>query len=258
VCAIYRPSAPLANGHHSLLAYVEDAGGNVLAQANVDFVVDTTPPDTSVGSLGGTALRPSFSFTIDEDDAFDQGDSVQCSLTPVSAPPAWSTCASGLRGGAGGSFISPSALPKRHVDYRFEARGVDDFGRPDPTPAQVEFDPVPCTIKAGSITIAKLITTGIPLTLSCSYLHDVQLDFFLLGKNGHRKSIGYVVNAFQNLGFQEIKKPATHFTVHRKLRLFKPFAPYFRSYRSAALVIRARDGQGEAGLPAYAVITARR
>jgi hypothetical protein len=256
VCADFRPSAPVASGYHSLAVELDGPDGS--AQANVSFWVDLTPPDTSADGPAGAVLRPSFTFTITEDDHFTRADSAQCSLTRLNAQAAWSTCASNLHGGDEGTFRPPAKLPDRHVDYRFQARGVDDFGRPDPTPAAIEFDPVPCAVQARSISIGQLISSGIPVTLHCSYLHNVQLDFFLLGKNGRRKSIDFATSNYLNLGFQRISSRMLHYTVHRTLRMFAEWDPYFRMYRSAALVVRAKDPIDEIGLPGYAVISVHR
>jgi hypothetical protein len=253
VCANFRPSAPLAAGYHSLAVELDGPDGS--AQANVSLWVDLSPPGTSAEGPVGAALRPSFSFSITEDDQFSRSDSVQCSLTRLNAPAAWSTCASNLRGGDGGTFRRK--LPDRHADYRFEARGVDDFGRADPTPTTIDFDPVPCAVRARSVSIGQLISSGIPVTLSCSYLHKVQLDFFLLAKNGRRTSIGVATNSRPNLGYQQITSRRLHYTVHRTLRMFAEWDPYFRMYRSAVLVVRAEDPEEEVGLPGYAVIDVR-
>jgi hypothetical protein len=250
VCADFRPSAPLAAGYHSLAVELDGPDGS--AQANVSFWVDLSPPGTSIDGPIGPALRPSFTVSITEDDQFSRSDSVQCSLTRLNAPAAWHTCASNLRGGDEGTFRPK--LPDRHVDYRFEARGVDDFGRPDLTPPTVEFDPVPCAVQARSIGLGQLISSGIPVTLNCSYLRKVQLDFFLLAKNGTRTSIGSATNNRPNLGYQQITSRRLHYTVHRTLRMFAEWDSYFRTYRSAVLVVRAKDPNDEVGLPGYAVI----
>lgn len=259
VCAVYHPSTPLSNGQHELLAYLGDTTTSQLAQADVSFDVDTTPPNTSLGGPPlGPILRPEFDFLIFEDDQFARNDIAQCSFTRLGAAPAWSTCATGLRSRDGGTFRVPAKLPARHIDYRFEVRGVDDFGRVDPTPAVKEVDPVPCALKTRSISIGALIAHGIPVVLHCSYAHDVQLDFFLLGANGKRRSINYATNNYPNLGFQEIKKSSTHYTLHTTLKMFKDNDPYFRAYRSAALVVRVQDLNDTGTLADYSVITVRR
>jgi hypothetical protein len=256
VCADFRPSAPVAAGDHDLAVELDGPDGS--AQASVSFWVDLSPPGTIADGPAGAALRPSFPFSITEDDQFNRSDSAQCSLTAVHAAVAWHTCGSSLGNGGGGTFRSPAPLPDRHVDYRFQARGVDDFGRVDPTPVTIDFDPVPCGVRARSMSISQLISSGIPVTLNCSYLHKVQLDFFLLGKNGKRTSIDSATNNRPNLGYQQITSRKTHFSVHRTLRMFAEWDPYFRMYRSAALVVRAEDPSNEVGLPGYAVITVRR
>jgi hypothetical protein len=254
VCANFQPATPLANGVHQLVAQLD--GG--AAQAFVQFTVDLTPPQTLIDQQSGTVLRPVFSFFIHEDDQFDRSDSAQCSLTRLGAPTAWRTCASNLGGGFGASFRSPAELPARHVDYRFQVRAVDDFGRADPTPAATEFDPVPCAVTARSISIARLISTGIPVTLNCSYAHKIILDFFFLGANGRRVPIGTATNNYPNLGYQRVGIRKTHFTAHTTLRMFADNDPYFRTYRSAALVVRVQEDSSNDGLPGYAVITVHR
>jgi hypothetical protein len=155
------------------------------------------------------------------------------------------------------TFRVPKPLPNRHVDYVFEGRAVDDFGRPDPTPVRVAFDPVPCALSARSLTISALIARGIPVTVNCTFTRHVTLDFFLLGKNGgHRVSIPFATDQYSNLGYASIHGLRTGFTVNTRLRLFRSFAPYFRSYRSAVLVVRVQKADGE-GIPSYATVTVR-
>ena len=94
------------------------------------------------------------------------------------------------------------------------------------------------------------------MTLRCSFTHHVQLDFFFLGKNGHHVSVAYAIDHYPNIGYQSIRRGGAAFTVHRRLRLFAGLNPYFRTYRSATLVVRVEAIDGD-GLPAYATITAR-
>lgn len=259
VCATYRPSSPLSSDNHALLVYLEDDTGTFLARADIEWDVDTTAPRTTIEQVAGSGLRPTFAFSIGEDDPVDAFDSAQCSFGPFAARPVWKTCATKLGYESAPSFRVPRRLPRRHVDYRFRVRAMDDFGRVDRTPSVWNYDPVPCAIRAHDESIGKLISSGIPLKLRCSFLHAVALDFFLLAKNGGRRSsIAAVTGTRPNLGYQTVRSRRARYTVHRRLRLFSGFAPYFRTYRSAVLVIRAQDPGEEHGLPAYAVITVRR
>ncbi|MCW2966367.1 MAG: hypothetical protein JWM71_139, partial [Solirubrobacteraceae bacterium] len=160
VCATYRPPGALGGGSHTLSVQLDDAHGAEVAENSFDFVVDTTPPDTIGVSADGPALRPVFSFTVDEDDTLAPADTAQCSFTAIGAPTVWTGCATGLSltgTGLDGGYRVPVPLPRRHADYRFMARGIDDFGRMDPTPAQYVYDPVPCAVAARPASIAAVI-----------------------------------------------------------------------------------------------------
>lgn len=184
-CASGRPAAPLTgtgyNSGHAFYVQVVDGDDNVLAHAEFDFSVDLTPPNTRLGpdALGGLdPFRPQFAPQKVEDDPYEN-DTLQCSLVPLGSPPAWTRC-------------HGVTLPRKRRDYRFETRTVDALGRPDPTPAVVDFNPVPCQATPRRVTIATLATAGLPVKLDCHYIRRVNVGFWLRGSFGRSDPLGLV------------------------------------------------------------------
>jgi hypothetical protein len=258
VCASFQPPAPLPDGPHALTVELDDATGRMVAQSEFDFVVDTTPPDTVDISADGPARRPTFSFTIEDDDLMAPGDTARCSFTTLSEPPLWSPCATGmsLSGGLGGSYRVPVRLPGRRADYRFLARSVDDFGRMDPTPAEALYNPVPCVLAVRARTLSEVIASGIPLTLSCTAIHTVRLEAFLLGANGASRPISSAVRQ-PALARQTVTGGDGRWSRHPVLRVLPRRRAALRADRSAAVVVRA-TALGTTRPPAYGAITASR
>jgi len=237
VCAIYTPP-PLAGGPHFLAVELEghdEEGNATTATGNLMFDVDTTPPETDLGVEGHerpTAAGPpapwGADFTIWDDDPLAP-DSAQCSFTKAGASPAWETCASGLRSGGGAEFHGPK-VPNRHQDWLLQVRGVDDFGRADPSPAAYEFDPVPCVLrKVSPVSIQRLIAKGLSVTVSCSLAGPYEaVQAFFLGKAG-----GHILSPEQAIA--KIERPAvaekriTHLTHTFTRHLTVPLAPVFKS-----------------------------
>jgi hypothetical protein len=176
VCASYRPPAPLSGtgeqSVHPFTAEVRDPSGYYAGSAEFEFAVDATPPATVLGDGPSDSIwRPSFGFSADDDSAYES-DTLQCSLVPLGQAPHWRACADEDQG----SWAQ--ALPHKRADYQFEARAVDVLGRPDPTPATVDFNPIPCQVRARQVSIAQLVKRGLPVTLDCHFAHrvDVYVD----------------------------------------------------------------------------------
>lgn len=173
VCASYRPPAPLSGtgeqSVHDFLAEVRDAGGFYAGSAEFDFAVDVTPPDTVIDDgPGESPWHPSFGVRWQDDSAYES-DILQCSLVPLGLAPRWQSCPEEDRG------TWSRAIAHRRADYQFRARAIDLLGRPDPSPATVDFNPVPCQIRARSVSIAKLVRSGLPVALECHYAREVSV-----------------------------------------------------------------------------------
>jgi hypothetical protein len=115
------PPAPLADGPHTFEVEAVDKAGNVDASpAAVSFVVDTTPPETTIVSGGPVAGSPGKASFVAET---TEG-TLECKLDAA----AWAPCTSpvvyeGLEAGT----------------HTFKVRGVDPAGNVDPTPATQKF-----------------------------------------------------------------------------------------------------------------------
>ncbi len=108
----------LPDGSSWVYAVAADAAGNTQQSAGVDFVVDNTPPETTIESgpaASTTAADATLSFSSP-----DAGATFACSLDAA----AFATCSS----------------PKTHSglpvgSHTFRVRGIDTAGNIDPTPA---------------------------------------------------------------------------------------------------------------------------
>lgn len=124
-CTSPQAYTALADGPHSFEVRSTDDSGNVdPTPASASFTVDTTPPETTIGSgPTGTVEATSASFAFSSSEA----GSFECRLDSVD-PGAWSTCVSpkSYSGLADGS-------------HGFEVRAVDALGNTDPTPAAASF-----------------------------------------------------------------------------------------------------------------------
>lgn len=250
-CASYRPASPV-NGAYLLTVQTYDEFGTELGIGGITYAVDHTPPDTSVqlaSEIGD--LRPFFDVAAKDDDPLSANvDTFQCSLGRLGAPPTWASCSPALDGSA----QAPFAVPRRHIDWQMQVRAVDDLGRPDPTPASARFDPVPCVIKAHNVSISRLISSGIPVTVQCSYFRHVALWMFSLDTNGkHRVSIKYAMSHRLPLGQVAVNGKTPRFKVTKKLRLYKHYDRYYRGDHSADIVVEVFDPQDEAPVKATSV-----
>jgi hypothetical protein len=105
-------------GHTFQVKATADLAGNAGSPNAYGWTIDTTPPDTSLGShpaVLSTSAGPSFSFS-----ATEVGSSFECSLD----------------GGAFAACPSPQVYASvADGPHTFQVRAVDAAGNPDPTPA---------------------------------------------------------------------------------------------------------------------------
>jgi hypothetical protein len=258
-CATFRPASAVTGGW-DLSVQVLDPYGTELAHGGIVFDVDTTPPNTSLELFRPGSLleqeRPTFSVSASDDDPFNANvDTIQCSFGRVGATPSWYPCPSTI---SDETDQVPYAVPRTHVDYELEARAVDDLGQADPTPATAFYDPLPCLVSARAVSIRSFISAGLPITVRCSYFHDVAVDVFSLGANGHRVSVKYGYGHRPRLGGLEIKNSQATFTAHRRLRLSAIWDAAFRQYRSDYIAVHAFDAEGAEQIDVFAVVKLHR
>ena len=203
VCAVFTASGE-SQGDHQLFVTDTDAAGHTVDQNVYDVSVDLTPPDTSNLLLDDQmenprVLHPAFAFDVDDDSEADTSqtplaDSAQCSFTAVGAAPVWSPCPTYKGNDDEEDFQYTASVPPAHVDYLFQARAVDAFGRVDPTPVSMLYDPQPCTVKvAAPRTVRKLLGTALTATVQCTGTTSAVLELALLGTNGHAKPLNQVL-----------------------------------------------------------------
>jgi hypothetical protein len=204
VCATFTAMGQ-AQGIHYLDATVTDAAGRSVDENDYAVTVDLTPPDSTNLQLNdGTdaitprTLHPVFAFAALDDggtpNADGPPDSGQCSFTPVGVPPVWSSCAPHKGYDDDEDFQYTPVVPAKHMDYVFQGRTVDVFGRVDPTPVSMSYDPVPCDVHVSAPhTVRRLLGTTLTATVRCTGTSSAELLLFLLGTNGHAKLLGHVL-----------------------------------------------------------------
>lgn len=261
LCASFTPPSPLlgtaGQSMHVLDVQLLDGGGHRVAAGGQSFTVDTTPPATTARMTSNDPLRPSFSYDVSDDEYGDPRlatDTADCSLARLGAPPAWRGCGS-TQGEIG------YRVPRRHADWRFQVRGTDDFGRS--TVATVDFDPVPCALRAGRPrTLGGAIRSGIPLRLDCSYAPVVDVLLLPLAVNGHRFATPqHALGNRPVIGELTHRSRSARFVLRTRLRLFRDAAAQTRAFRSVTFMVAVCPGGGcEALTPdmSWAQFTVRR
>jgi hypothetical protein len=257
VCASFTPPTAIS-GEHGLSVLLYDTDGTQLAMAGDSFNVDTTPPTTFIDSgPSGAMFQPSFTFEARDDDSFDNPlVTAQCSVTSVTAAANWTACPTTSQGG---QTRIPTKLPDKHRDYRFQVRAVDDFGRPDATPAFVDFDPVPCgvTVRHPS-NIRSLIASGMAVHVSCSFSSSVQVKFFLLGANGQKPlSPSVATNSKPTLGLSKFHGPKRSFSHAGRLKLFSFWAKDMAKFHSVIVCVEASNDLLDYGAPGFVFFALR-
>ena len=180
----------LRSGSHEL--FVTDPYGDSAGVEGVifDFFVDLTPPHAYLAGLSGAGTRPTFEFDWNENDE-SVTDTGECSLTLASAPPSWAPCP------GGGSLTA--TLPRRHVEYLFRARAVDDLGRASNV-IVVPYDPVPCSLAPiRPLRALQFEVYGVPLDLRCApETQSVETQIYLLGENGRNHSLAWAIRHYRD------------------------------------------------------------
>jgi hypothetical protein len=231
----------LSPGDHQLSVQSSDG-----SYGFYDFDVDMTPPDTTDLELNQdidvNPLRPQFTFWITNGDDQDLGstnvppytlDSAQCSMTRVGGAPSWSTCPYYVPWGDFEGFEYRPSLPATHVDYVFQARGVDPLGRVDPTPSSVLYDPVPCGVSLRAPkTRHALLHSGVAVTLQCTGQFPATVYILLVKKNGHPVHVALPV-----AGPESFATASGVHTYRRRLKIRVPLL--LTGARSYTLTVKA-------------------
>ena len=153
-CWSYAPT--VADGFGEL--YVDYDGPDIPGYLEFQFTIDSTPPQTILHTPpNGVSLRPRFDVEASDDQAPVDGDQLQCAFSPASSPAgAWGSC--GTLGP-----LKPTGI------YRLQARAVDLFGRPDPSPAEYVFSPTPCRLlMLGHVrSVPQIVKHGVRVRVHC-------------------------------------------------------------------------------------------
>ena len=138
-------TAPLSDGSHTITVTATDPSHNV-GQAVATFIVDTSPPDTSIddGPTGTiyNATTATFSFSSSE-----PASTFECSLDSSTFQ----------------SCTSPDVVPITAGSHTFQVRAIDGAGNVDPSPASQSFtNVIDTTAPVVDITQGPLSPTNNP------------------------------------------------------------------------------------------------
>lgn len=190
-CAIVRLDP--VNDDRYLDVQDDQSDGNT-SNTDYAFEQDVTPPGLSVtfaapdvpadAPHAANYGSPAMDVDVNED-AGEERHTAQCSLT-TGATPHWVACRSeNASDPEERSFAESLPTSKRHIDYTFEARAFDVFGRASPTVVS-HFDPQPCVLRAVHESLAALFHHGAGAALSCDQAGGgYELSAFLFRLNGH-------------------------------------------------------------------------
>jgi hypothetical protein len=230
VCAVFTATAQ-SQGEHLLDVTDTDGAGHTVDQNSYIVSVDLTPPDTANLLLDDQlespkALRPVFAFDIEDDNQPETAeplvsDSAQCSFTPLGAAAVWSPCPVYTGPDEEEEFEYTPLLAATPVVYLFQGRAVDTFGRVDPTPVSMQYDPMPCTVQvAAPRTVRKLFGAALTASVQCTGSTSAVLELYLLVTNGHAKPLNRVVgHSFELIPPTRLNGAAPRFTARRRLRI---------------------------------------
>ena len=200
-------------GHVLTVEIVSQDGTDDFDVAGLFYSVDTTPPDTTMATLGGNTEGPidfpdgrhvTFGFaSIDDDTTHDAR--FQCSLTSIdaTAPGSWSRC-------------NPEDQLKQKLgltsSYKFWVRAIDFLGRPDPSPATYVFSPTPCRLKVlgHPHKLRAIVKHGLRLRMTC--LQPTGFQFVLLLNNQQQASL-HLPSPVLGSAFGQTKAPQRSKTV---------------------------------------------
>lgn len=224
------------------------------------FEDDQTPPGITFDGLivpephtAGQPPAPTV-YIHPQDDASLEPDAIQCAVTTAGAAPVWNACppAPGGTSSYVADHVGLLPYPKRHVDYTFQARAVDAFGRMS-TPFSLAWDPQPCVVKAAGGSLTRLIRNdAVPMTVSCDDAGGgFSVSLLPLGTNGRYRSIakGEHYPAFST---HTVRNKAASFRTRTAPKLDLPRAS-FKGVRAVRLLVEVDPDGGEH--PALAAVT---
>jgi hypothetical protein len=244
LCASYRPSSPLAGrpaSAHDLAVTVVDSSNQIVAESDQGFTVDGTPPAVRFDNVDrDNPLRPVFGFRVLDDQPsagfITVTDSFTCALVPVHANPAFGRCPAPP---SDNEVSARYRVPRRHRDYRFWVKAVDDFGRT--TTAHRDYDPVPCALKVSLPHRLRSVAAGILVRVDCSYVGTVDLGLWPMAVNGRTfaRSPAQTVSGRPLLGAVRLRGKSTHWTARRRLMMTRSFASQTLGFHSVRFLLTA-------------------
>jgi hypothetical protein len=243
-CATLQPQTDVADGFHTVAARLWKGDGEPLADGSLGFTEDRTPPDTQLFQDTSTedAFRPAVDWSAVDDD-YAAHDTARCAFGKATQAPQWQPCPAGPSAGSG-VFTAPK-LPKRKIDYVFTVQAVDDFGRLDPTPRRIHYDPIPCVAKARHVSMHAFIHKGLPVKVTCTHLAEVEVDLSAISEDGrHRVSVHKALTRRPVIAGADVSGHYRGFTKRRRVKLLPQYVAAFRRYHKAKLVLHAAAGSG--------------
>jgi hypothetical protein len=164
-CYSYSPAVG-RDAQYAIFTRLVDTDGDQeggAGQAEYDFQVDTTPPQTKLNlssvngqSPQGDGHHASFTFSTD-----DPHGRFECTLSQTATPGPWKACSSGKN--------IPFQIPVSTKMVHFSVRAVDPLGRVDPSPPTYAFSAIPCRARllTRARTLAELARTGMRVRITC-------------------------------------------------------------------------------------------
>jgi hypothetical protein len=231
LCASYTPAAPLADGEHDFVAGWYGSNGGLLLSGSFLFTVDTTPPKVRLERPTGSPWEPSFVDSVETAPAIPVTAHLECSLTPLGGAPTWSAC----KENRSGELVPPGGpLPRARRNFSFWFRATDQLGHSS-APARVDFNPVPCTVKARPVSIGALLAKGLPVRVNCSFSQRDAANVYFVYRNGSP------VETEENpvLGFRVFKRKKDQWQASGRLPVQRALRSSIAHYRKLPIRIYA-------------------
>jgi hypothetical protein len=257
-CALL--SFPAFSGLRVLSVSDDPTGSDFSDSTAFAFEDDQTPPGITFDGLtvpelytAGQPPGPTV-YVRPRDDASLEPDTIQCAITTAGAAPVWAACPPAPSGA--GSYdtdhIGVLPYPKRHVDYTFQARAVDAFGRMS-TPFSLAWNPQPCVVRATGGSLTRLIRSdAVPMSVSCDDAGGgFSVSLLPLGTNGQYRSIAKGEH-YPPFSTHTVRNKAASFRTRTAPKLNLPRAS-FNGVRAIRLLVEVDPDGGEH--PALAAVT---
>ncbi len=230
LCASFRPASPLADGTHDFVAGWYASNGGLLLWGSFLFTVDATPPKVRLGSPGGSPWEPSFLASVETAAAVPISVHLECSLTPLGGTPAWSSC----KENRSAELIPGQRLPRVRRDYSFWFRATDQLGHSSQA-ARVDFNPLPCAVRARAVSIGALLSRGLPVHINCSFSHHDAANVYFVYRDGSP------VETEENpvLGFKVFRGKGAHWSSSARLPVQRGLRAAIAHYRRLPIRIYA-------------------